>query len=66
MGCHRRTITSRDTCHPESHESLQKCRDAVAVAEKSWKKFGCFVWFANAKGPDGKEYKLHDGVPYDG
>lgn len=64
MGCHRGTLVSRDPCQPETHESLEACRDALNRAEKSWIRIGCFVWFATARGPNGEEVTLHEGVPY--
>ena len=63
IGCHRGTLTSRDS-GTEEHDSLEECKKAVAKAEKAWRSFGYFVWFATAKGPDGEEVKLHNGTPY--
>lgn len=63
IGCHRGTSTSRDskTCR---YDSLEKCKEAVIRAERSWASSGYYVWFARATGPDGKTVSLHEGTPY--
>jgi hypothetical protein len=63
LGCHRGTITSRDS-GIEEYDSLEACKQAVAEAEKFWTQTGTFVWFATAFGPNGEEIKLHPGTPY--
>ncbi len=64
MGCHSGSVTSRDHCDPETFESLDACRRAVAKAEENWKRVGSNVWYANATGPNGETVTLHEGTPY--
>ena len=63
MGCHRKTIISRDAS-TEEYDSLEACKEAVASAERQWASMGYYVWFATAHGPSGEKVKLHDGTPY--
>ena len=63
LGCHRKTITSRDST-VEEHDSLEACQQAVINAEAFWTRMGYFVWFAIANGPNGEKIQLHEGTPY--
>ena len=64
IGCHRGTLMSRDST-VNNHASLDACREDVREADEAWRRRGCFVWFANAIGPDGEVIKLHPGTPYE-
>ncbi len=63
IGCHRGTLTSRDS-EVRKHPSLDVCRADVQSAEKFYKSIGYFVWFAYAVGPEGQKVKLHEGTSY--
>jgi len=65
IGIHNGTRLSRDTEDPRKLANLEKCQAAVTQAEKGYASMGYFIWFATAKGPDGKEHSLkHKHVPY--
>ncbi len=61
MGCHAGTLMSRDQALIEYHNSLEKCKQAVQKAERSWAVRGYVVWFARAVGPDGQSEELRPG-----
>lgn len=63
IGCHRGTLVSRDS-DVRTHDSLEACQKDVAESEAFWAGFGYFVWFAEAKSPNGENIKLHPGTHY--
>lgn len=63
IGCHRKTLMSRDTDCRE-HDSLENCKEDVRKSEEFWSSIGYYVWFARATGPNGEEVKLHEGTQY--
>ncbi|MDO8620652.1 MAG: hypothetical protein Q7R64_04910 [bacterium] len=63
IGCHRRTLMSRDTTVRE-HESLQDCRRDVVESEECWARLGYYVWYAYAVGSTGEKETLHAGTSY--
>lgn len=63
LGCHEGTLMSRDTM-VEEYATLDECREAAEKAEKSWNRFGYFVWYSYAIGPNSEKIKFHKGTPY--
>lgn len=63
IGCHKRTLLSRDSDVRE-HESLELCKKDVEESERAWKNIGYFVWYARAEGPNGEIVELHTGTSY--
>jgi hypothetical protein len=62
-GCHRGTLTSRDSRVVEC-SSLEECRNKIAGGEEFYRSIGYYMWFAYAVGPDGQKTTLHPGTPY--
>jgi hypothetical protein len=62
VGCHRHTLTSRDSTLRE-HDSLEDCKRDVAELEASYRSMGYCVWFAYAIAPNGEKVVLHKGTP---
>jgi hypothetical protein len=62
IGCHRHTLTSRDSTLRE-HNSLEDCKHDVAKLELSYARSGYRVWFAYAIAPNGEKVVLHQGTP---
>lgn len=62
-GLHRGTVMSRDAAVYEC-DSLDGCRRTMASLQLEWASMGCYVWFADAKGPNGESVRIHKGTPY--
>jgi hypothetical protein len=61
LGCHRGTITSRDSTRIEC-ASEAAARKRVAESEAFYRSVGYVVWFANLEMPDGTKKSLHAGT----
>ncbi len=62
IGCHRNTLTSRDSTLRE-HNSLEDCKRDVVELEISYASLGYHVWFAYVIAPNGEKIFLHKGTP---
>ena len=63
-GCHRRTLTSRDS-GVESCDSLEACQERIRKADEFYRSIGYCVWFAYAIAPGTSErIQLHPGNSY--
>lgn len=63
LGCHKGTVDSRDTDERE-FDTFEECRESFQKTQDVWLRFGYFIWYAEAIGPNGEQEKLHPGTPY--
>lgn len=52
-GCHRGTLTSRDTGSPQEFDTYQEAYNAYLEHRKFYRSIGYQIWFAQIVKPDG-------------
>lgn len=63
MGCHRGTLTSRDSEVP-FYGSYEECMEEYRTTKKRYHSIGYCVWFAKVTDPEGNVKFRDSGEPY--
>ena len=63
IGCHRNTITSRDSTSME-FDTFDEAKRQYQESRASYKRFGYVVWFAEIVAPDGTKTHLESNPCY--
>ena len=63
-GCHRGTLTSRDTGQPQEFDTYDEAYNAYVGHRKFYQTIGYQIWFAEIKSPDGSKKLLESNSYY--
>ena len=57
IGCHRNTLTSRDS-EMREFDTEEEAMKSYQASKETWHNIGYKVWFASLTTPDGEETRL--------